>query len=232
VINPHGGPHSYDRLGFDWLPQALASRGYLVVQPQFRGSTGFGSAHWQAGFGQWGKLMQDDITDAVAALTQEGLIDPARVCIAGASYGGYAALAGGAFTPELYRCVVSIAGVSDLPAMLAEEERNKEKYDWRLEYWKTSMVSGDAKREDLDAVSPVHYAEKFKAPVLLLHGEDDRVVYYSQSSAMYRSLKRHDKPVELVKLEGEDHYLSRSETRLQTLESVLGFIDKHLKANE
>lgn len=99
---------------FDWWAQFMASRGYVVIQPQFRGSSGFGRAHARAGYGQWGKLMQHDVSDAVAWATKEGMIDPSRVCIVGASYGGYAALAGLTLTPELYRCAVSVAGVSDL----------------------------------------------------------------------------------------------------------------------
>jgi dipeptidyl aminopeptidase/acylaminoacyl peptidase len=102
VMLPHGGPESHDWLGFDWFAQALASRGYAVIQPQFRGSSGFGRQHLLAGRGEWGKKSQDDITDALKNLVAEGLVDPERVCIAGMSYGGFAALAGGAFTPDLY----------------------------------------------------------------------------------------------------------------------------------
>src|SRR5690606_351827 len=111
VIYPHGGPESHDVIRFDYLAQALAAQGYLVIQPQYRGSSGFGRQHVLAGHGEWGKKMQDDLPDAIAALSDTGLIDPTRVCIVGASYGGYAALAGGAFTPELYKCVVSINGI-------------------------------------------------------------------------------------------------------------------------
>jgi dipeptidyl aminopeptidase/acylaminoacyl peptidase len=111
VVLPHGGPESRDRADFDWWSQFLASRGYAVFRPQFRGSTGLGDAHRLAGRGQWGMRMQDDVTDGVKALIAQAIVDPERVCIVGASYGGYAALAGAAFTPELYACAISVAGV-------------------------------------------------------------------------------------------------------------------------
>ena len=114
LILPHGGPASYDRFGFDWMAQYFANRGYLVLQPNFRGSTGFGRAFQDAGRGEWGGKMQDDITDGVKALVSAKMIDPDRICIVGASYGGYAALAGGAYTPELYKCVIAISPISDL----------------------------------------------------------------------------------------------------------------------
>jgi Dipeptidyl aminopeptidases/acylaminoacyl-peptidases len=129
---PHGGPAAQDVIGFDYMAQALASRGYLVVQPQFRGSTGFGQEHYKAGWGQWGKAMQDDLTDGVNFFVKKGYADPARVCIVGASYGGYAALAGAAFTPDLYQCAVSIAGVSHLPKML---KADKSRYGKKAGYW-------------------------------------------------------------------------------------------------
>jgi dipeptidyl aminopeptidase/acylaminoacyl peptidase len=118
VVLPHGGPHAHDTGDFNWWTQFLATRGYAVLQPQFRGSTGYGAAHRKAGYGQWGGLMQDDVTDGVKAMIKNGLADPARICIAGASYGGYAALAGAAFTPEMYACAISVNGISDLPALL------------------------------------------------------------------------------------------------------------------
>jgi len=120
VVLPHGGSQARDYLMFDWLTQFLASRGYAVLQPQFRGSTGFGDAFREAGYRQWGGLMQDDVTDGVRAMIDQGVADPHRVCIVGASYGGYAALAGAAFTPDLYSCAVSISGVTDLPALMRE----------------------------------------------------------------------------------------------------------------
>lgn len=229
VLMPHGGPGSYDRVGFDWLAQALANRGYLVIQPQFRGSTGFGLEHYNAGHGEWGGKMQDDLTDAVSVLVKQGIIDPERVCIVGASYGGYAALAGGAFTPDLFQCVVSINGVADLEDMLRDEERQHGDDHWVVAYWQKNIGKGEVSRDLLRKVSPVRYAESFKAPVLLIHGEDDLTVPFSQSKNMYRKLKRAKKPVQLVELKDETHHLARNETRLQTVEAVVEFVDQYLQ---
>ncbi|GGA88954.1 prolyl oligopeptidase [Neiella marina] len=132
AVYPHGGPASYDKIRFNWMAQYLASRGFLVIQPQFRGSRGFGRAHRTAGNGEWGKKMQHDITDAVKHYIAAGEVDPDRICIIGASYGGYAALAGGAFTPDLYQCVVSINGVSGIPEMLEFEEDRHNSDSWVL----------------------------------------------------------------------------------------------------
>jgi dipeptidyl aminopeptidase/acylaminoacyl peptidase len=112
VILPHGGPRARDEMAFDWQAQFLANRGYAVMQPNFRGSSGYGRRFEEAGYGQWGLKMQDDITDGVRKLIADGIADPKRICIVGGSYGGYAALAGAAFTPDLYACAVSWAGIS------------------------------------------------------------------------------------------------------------------------
>lgn len=224
IVMPHGGPEAYDSIGFDYMAQFFANRGYMVLQPNFRGSAGFGIEHLEAGYGEWGGKMQDDVTDGAQLLIRKGWADGDRVCIVGASYGGYAALAGGAFTPDLYKCVVALAPVSDLRAMLNEEKSDSA----TLAYW--TMLIGDRKKErdKLDAISPVNAAEAFKAPVLLLHGTDDTVVPYSQSAKMEDALKRAGKDVKLVKLEGEDHWLSRSETRLQTLKALDAFVSLHI----
>jgi dipeptidyl aminopeptidase/acylaminoacyl peptidase len=124
VVLPHGGPESLDYYRFDWLAQFIATRGYAVLQPQFRGSTGYGDAFRKAGEHQWGQLIQDDITDGVRALIERGVADPHHICILGEDFGGYAALAGPALTPELYACAVSINGISDLPAFLAYVRNN------------------------------------------------------------------------------------------------------------
>ncbi|MEM6652801.1 MAG: S9 family peptidase [Pseudomonadota bacterium] len=228
IVMPHGGPAAYDRFDFDWMAQYFANRGYAVLQPNFRGSTGFGLAFERAGDGEWGGKMQDDITDGVKALASSNYIDPNRVCIAGASYGGYAALAGAVFTPELYKCVVAIAPVADLNRMLRDERRQSGKDHWVISYWENVMSDGDARRQKLDSISPVKFAENVQAPVLLLHGDDDTVVPFAQSKAMERALKRADKSVELVRLKGEDHWLSVADTRMQTLREMDRFISEHL----
>ncbi|MHA7900339.1 MAG: alpha/beta hydrolase family protein [Henriciella sp.] len=232
LVIPHGGPASYDRFDFDWMAQYFANRGYAVVQPNFRGSDGFGQAFEDAGRGEWGGAMQDDITDGIKALAAAKIIDPERVCIAGASYGGYAALAGATFTPELYKCVVAIAPVSDLNQMLRSERRDHGSDHWVISYWEDVMAEGDARRAKLESISPANFADNVTAPILLMHGDDDLVVPYNQSTRMKRALERADKSVELIKLKGEDHWLSVAETRLQTLKEMDAFISTHLPLEE
>jgi dipeptidyl aminopeptidase/acylaminoacyl peptidase len=228
IVLPHGGPASYDRFDFDWMAQYFANRGYAVFQPNFRGSTGFGQEFEDAGRGEWGGKMQDDITDGIDGLVEAKIIDPDRVCIAGASYGGYAALAGAVFTPEKYKCVIAIAPVSDLNQMLRSEKRERGSDHWVISYWEDVMAEGDARREKLRAISPANHAERVQAPVLLLHGNDDTVVPFAQSTKMRNALRRADKSVELIKLKGEDHWLSVAETRMQTLREMDRFIAEHL----
>lgn len=228
IVMPHGGPEAYDAIGFDYMAQFFASRGYLVFQPNFRGSGGFGVDHLEAGYGEWGGKMQDDVTDGAELLIRKGWADGARTCIVGASYGGYAALAGGAFTPDLYKCVVAIAPVSDVKAMLDEKKAAHGGGSITYAYW--TMLIGDRKKEKakLDAISPVNSAAAFKAPVLLLHGNDDTVVPYSQSAKMEGALKSAGKSVRLVKLKGADHWLLQSETRLQALKELDAFVAQHI----
>lgn len=228
IVMPHGGPAAYDRFDFNWMAQYFANRGYAVFQPNFRGSTGFGQDFEDAGRGEWGGKMQDDITDGVDALVTAKMIDPQRVCIAGASYGGYAALAGAVFTPEKYKCVIAIAPVSDLNQMLRSEKRDHGSDHWVVSYWQDVMAEGDARKEKLTAISPANFADRVQAPILLLHGNDDTVVPYAQSTKMRRALRRAGKPVELITLKGEDHWLSVASTRLQTLREMDRFISQHL----
>ena len=225
VVLPHGGPESDDTPYFDWWSQFLASRGYAVLRPQFRGSTGLGDAHRFAGRGQWGLRMQDDVTDGVKALITQGIADPGRVCIVGASYGGYAALAGAAFTPELYACAVSVAGVSDLPEMLAWDEKMSGDESDAFFYWRDSI--GDSLDSRVAEKSPARSARTIRAPILLLHGTNDSVVPFAQSEMMANALKAAGKTFEFVPLESEDHWLSSSATRTR----MLSEIEKFLAAN-
>ena len=227
VVLPHGGPESRDWPDFDWWSQFLATRGYAVLQPQFRGSTGFGEAYRLAGRRQWGGLMQDDLSDGVRALIAQGIADPDRVCIVGASYGGYAALAGAAFTPELYHCAASINGVSDLADMLKwVEERGGSQSD-TLAYWHESIGANlDPK---IVEYSPVHAAERVKGSVLIIYSADDTVVAPSQSQNMARALQQAGKNVALVQLEGDDHWLSHGATRVRMLQELEKFLAAQLR---
>ncbi len=223
VILPHGGPHSRDLMEFDYLAQFLANRGYAVLQPNFRGSTGYGAKFLEAGYGEWGGKMQDDVTDGARHLIDQGIADPERMCIMGWSYGGYAALMGGVKTPDLYRCIISINGVSDLIDLLSEENNSTSK-----QFWAQSIGSRGRNRDKLRATSPARNAEQFQAPVLIVHGRDDKVVEYSQGRKMERVLKKAGKPVQLITLDGEDHGLTSSDSRIAALKAVDVFLKEHL----
>ena len=227
ILLPHGGPAARDDYAFDWWAQFLASRGYLVLQPQFRGSTGFGDDWREAGSRQWGKRMQDDLTDGVKALVEQGLADAQRVCIVGASYGGYAALAGAAFTPEIFRCAVSVNGVSDLPMFLGYQRAHAGGESDSLAYWLDDI--GAPSDPEVIAKSPVRAVAQVKAPVLLIHAINDTVVPLFQSEKMADALTTAGKPVTLVKLDGEDHWLSKSATRVQVLKEIEKFLGASLR---
>ncbi len=228
IVLPHGGPASYDSVGFDWMAQFFANRGYAVLQPNFRGSTGFGWEFQEAGKGEWGRAMQDDVTDGLDAVIASGWADPDRVCIVGWSYGGYAALAGGAFTPDKYNCVVSIAGVSDLPRMLLDERRRFGSSHPVYAYWQDYIGNEKEQRDELEAVSPAYHADKFKAPVLLIHGRDDTIVDDRQSDVMRDELKKAGKPVELIFMKDQDHSLSTQSARIEAMTEVIKFVDAHI----
>lgn len=223
ILLPHGGPTARDYPGFNWQAQAFASRGYAVFQPNFRGSSGFGPKFERAGDGEWGKKMQTDISDGLAELARQGIVDPKRACIVGGSYGGYAALAGVTMQQNLYRCAVSLAGIGDLPKMV-ETKKRESGGDPTLKRALQRMIGSG---RDLKAISPVFFADRADAPILLVHGKDDTVVDYDQSNDMAAALRRANKPVEFVTLEGEDHWLSKSATRLAMLEATLAFVQKH-----
>ena len=226
VVMPHGGPAARDYPDFDWWAQAYASRGYAVFQPNFRGSTGYGLGLRQAGNGEWGRKMQTDISDGLAELIKQGIVDGKRACIVGASYGGYAALAGVTVQQGLYRCAVSVGGVSDLREMLLHEETDKHS-DVVMRYWKQFMGARSSNDKTLDPLSPARLGEQADAPVLLIHGRDDTVVPIDQSKRMRKALERAGKPVEFVELKGEDHWLSREETRMAMLRSAVSFVETH-----
>ncbi|WP_394761102.1 alpha/beta hydrolase family protein [Phenylobacterium sp.] len=227
VVMPHGGPIvEGDTVSFDWWAQAFASRGYAVFQPNYRGTLGYGDAFRKAAAGQFGRKMQTDISDGVAALAKAGTIDPKRVCIVGASYGGYAALAGVTLQQGLYRCAVAVAGVADMRKMLEADIASRDRR--ALEFWRGLS---SAKSQDLDAISPARLAAKADAPILLIHGENDTVVPIEQSKLMERALRQAGKPVELVTMAGEDHWLSNAATRQQMLNRAVAFVQQHDPAN-
>ena len=232
VVLAHGGPASRDVMGFDWWAQAIASRGYAVLQANFRGSTGYGQSFLEAGYGEWGRKMQTDLSDGVRYLASEGRIDPARVCIVGASYGGYAAMAGPTLDRGVYRCAVSVAGVSDLRRMVESEAREAARpNNETVRYWNRFMGAARLGDRAIDALSPARLADQADAPILLIHGKDDTVVPIEQSRLMADALRRAGKAHEFVELQGEDHYLSRTETRQRMLAEAVRFLEAHNPPN-
>ena len=229
IVYPHGGPKARDTFDFDFIAQFLASRGYAVLQPQFRGSWGFGQSFEDAGKGEWGGKMQTDLLDGVAAVAATGDVDPRRVCIVGASFGGYSALAGASLFPEAYRCAASIAGVSDLGMLIVERARTYGREGAATDELRDDL--GAASTEKLMAQSPARHADAVRAPVLLIHGDKDTVVPIEQSRRMAEVLKAAGKPYEFVILENENHYLTRSATRTRTLEALEQFLAKNLPVN-
>ncbi len=228
VVMPHGGPASYDDVDFHYKAQALATRGYLVIMPQFRGSSGYGVKHEIAGYGEWGRKMQDDLSDSVHFFAEKGIIDPKRVCIVGGSYGGYAALAGGAFTPDLYKCVVSINGIGDLERFRNWIRSERGRYSQALAYWELQIGRNDYSADEARARSPEFSVNEFSMPVLLIASKEDEIVPAAQSESMYQALKRANKQVEFIELDGDDHYLSFGETRTKALKATVEFIDENL----
>jgi len=230
VILPHGGPASHDAGGFDQWAHFLATRGYVVLQPNFRGSRGFGRYWLEAGYGEWGTgVMQHDVTDAAIALVEAGETTEDRLCIVGHSYGGYAALAGAAFTPDLFQCAVASAPVTNLASMIGWTRERFGRAHWLSAYWAESF--GDETSIDYDAlraVSPSEAVDNIHIPVLILHGSDDTRVPISQSETMVRALRRADRDVTYVELDGGDHDLSRAEDRLATFQAIEAFLDEHI----
>ncbi|HEY1752818.1 MAG TPA: S9 family peptidase [Caulobacteraceae bacterium] len=227
VVMPHGGPEDRDYAGFDWWAQAFASRGYAVFQPNFRGSDGFGKAFRDAGFGQWGRKMQTDISDGVDALAKQGLVDPKRACIAGISYGGYAALAGVTVQQGLYRCAVSIGGIGNLNDLMKWDQLRTGEQSETMRIEKQMMGVGSIGDPSVAAYSPQRLAAKADAPILLMYGADDTVVDPKQSLDMAGALKSAGKPVQLVALPGEDHWLSRQTGRIAVVKASVDFVVKN-----
>ncbi len=224
VIHPHGGPTARDFQRFDFHVQFLASRGYGVLQMNFRGSSGYGREFEDAGDREWGQAMQDDIADGVAWLIDNGYATADRIAIVGGSYGGYAALMGAVKTPDLYQCAVSFAGVADLPDLL-----HRAKNFTGGTYGTRHIGNLWRDRKMLANNSPARRAEEIEVPVLLVHGTLDTRVDISQSKNMARQLRRHGKTYQYVEQEGGDHHLSLYKHRLEYLQATEVFLEDCLQ---
>ncbi|MCJ8319633.1 MAG: alpha/beta fold hydrolase [Colwellia sp.] len=222
IVFPHGGPYGVrDSQYFNPFVQLFASRGYAVLQVNYRGSGGFGNAYKTSGYAQWGKKMQTDLMDAVNWVKEMKLANIDNSCIVGASYGGYAALAAGYQTPKQFKCIVSIAGVGDM--------------DDQVIHWKSrghrSYIDNVVNESDesLAAISPIHHVKKFEAPVLLIHGRVDTRVSYHQSEDMYEALDDAGKEVKLKMFEWGTHNLDDSTNRQKAMGLMIEFVDQYLK---
>jgi dipeptidyl aminopeptidase/acylaminoacyl peptidase len=225
VVIPHGGPWTRDRWGYDPEVQFLANRGYAVLQMNFRGSTGYGKKFEHAGYKQWGRKMQDDITDGARWLIKRGIADPKRIGIYGASYGGYAVLAGLAFTPDLYACGIDYVGISNLFTFLKTIPP----------YWKPILAMSyerighpEKDKELLKKVSPVFHADKIKAPLMVIQGAKDPRVNINESNQIVAALKKRGIDVIYIVKENEGHGFQNEENRFEVYEAMEKFLAKHL----
>lgn len=225
VVLPHGGPSARDAWGFDSEAQFLANRGIAVLQVNFRGSVGYGKAFWQAGFKQWGRKMQDDVTDGVLWAVEQGIADRKRLAIYGGSYGGYAALAGAAFTPELYCCAVSYVGPSNLFTLLDSIPPYWEPYR-EMEYEEIGHPVND--KELLESVSPVFHAENIKIPLLVAQGANDVRVKKAESDQIVEAVRKTGRDVVYLVKDNEGHGFQNEENRFDFYRALEEFFRKHL----
>lgn len=225
VVNPHGGPWARDSWGYNPQVQFLADRGYAVLQMNFRGSTGYGRAFWQASFKQWGLKMQDDITDGVNWLVSQGIADKKRVAIYGGSYGGYATLAGLAFTPDLYRCGIDYVGVSNIFTLM--ETVPPYWIPMREKFYQ--MVGHPEKEKNLvKNASPLFSADRIKAPLFVVQGAQDPRVKKSESDQIVAALKKRGVDVPYLVKENEGHGFRNEENKMEFYQKMEAFLDKHM----
>ena len=226
VVNPHGGPWVRDYWGFNSEIQYLANKGYAVFQMNYRGSTGYGRNFWEKSFKQWGKTMQDDITDGVNWLINEGIADPDRIAIYGASYGGYATLAGLTFTPDLYACGVDYVGVSSLFTFMESMPPYWELYRTMM-YEMVGHPEND--KELLASASPLLHIDKIKAPLFIAQGANDPRVKKSESDQIVEALQKKGIDVPYMVKDDEGHGFYNEENQFDFYRAMGDFLNKHLK---
>ncbi len=226
IIFPHGGPQGRDYEGFNYWTQFFISRGWSVLQPNFRGSSGYGKNFVESGFQQWGLKMQDDITDATQWVIKHKNIDPNRVCIVGASYGGYAALMATIKTPQLIKCAVSFAGVSNLQKLIS----HRNKYYGGKKFTSETIGNQTWDWSRLNETSPSEQANKIKAPLLIIHGESDRVVPIEQSNILIEELESAgNENFQFIELPNGTHFLDKQENRTTLFKAMDHFLTTHLE---
>lgn len=223
VLYVHGGPHLRDRWGFHSTIQWLANRGYAVLQVNYRGSTGYGRKFVHAGYKEWGGKMHEDLIDGVDWLIKEGIADPRRVAIMGASYGGFSTLAGLTLTPDVFVAGVSSVGISNL----ISHHDNYPPY-WNKARFRTRVGDPEKERDLLNSRSPLHHVERIKAPLLIVHGANDVRVKASESEQMVAAMRAADKPVEYFLYPDEGHRQWRPENRFHFYAKAEEFLAKHL----
>ncbi len=227
IVLPHGGPNARDVRHYDNWAHFFATRGYGVLQMNFRGSSGFGESHADAGLSNW-ETMQLDIEDGARWLLSQGYADPERLCIAGWSFGGYAALMGAVKHPDLYQCAISVAGVTDLSDLV----NDMKKYQFGRYAAHKSILSGFKDRATMLLNSPVQQAKSIRIPVFLAHGELDQRVHYDQFTRMVRALRKSPSKVVSITLEDDDHYMSNQENQQQLYRSIEQFLEETLGPSE
>ncbi|MEO5674705.1 MAG: S9 family peptidase [Chitinophagales bacterium] len=226
IVNPHGGPWVRDSWGFNPEVQFLASRGYAVFQINYRGSTGFGKKFWESSFKQWGKKMQDDVSDGVKWLIEEGIADEKRIAIYGGSYGGYATLAGLTFTPDLYCCGIDYVGVSNLFTFMNTIPPYWKPY---LEMMYEMVGNPETEKELLHDASPVFHVDKIRVPLLVAQGANDPRVNIAESNQIVEALRKKGVEVEYIVKENEGHGFHNEENRFDFYRAMEKFLDAHLK---
>jgi dienelactone hydrolase len=230
LLMPHGGPFARDDAGFMWHVNYFAQRGYAVLRPNFRGSDGYGLKFRKQGYGEFGGAMIDDIIDGAHFAIGSGIADRTRICSFGASYGGYAALMVALREPELVKCTVSIAGITDPTAMFGERLKLHHKYSSVMRFWESYIGSRFRDKEEIIAASPMRRAGEIPVPVLLIHGTDDFNVPVGQSRHLKKELELRNRPVKLVELRGVDHYFNSTQARRVVLSESDAFLAKYLSS--
>lgn len=231
LLLPHGGPLARDDASFMWHVNYFAQRGYAVLRPNFRGSDGYGLEFRKKGYGEFGGAMIDDIIDGAHFVIGNGIADRNRICSMGASYGGYAAMMVALREPELVKCTISIAGISEPTGMFGERLKLFHKYSSVMQFWESYIGSRFRDKEDIIAASPVRRANQIPVPVLLIHGTDDFNVPVGQSRHLKKELELYKRPVKYVEIKGIDHYFNTTQARRVVLSESDAFLARYLSSS-